>query len=106
MRLNETTEGKVKSVFLCESFLMMRRKCEDEDSAIPLALLCRQLSCGLQVFVDEFFLCGWQAGLISAVLHGVLSFPLNKQGHAVSNSNALLYKPHLISRRNFPYLGA
>lgn len=64
-------------MFLCRAVV------EDEEkmmsSALPLVLLRWQLSCSLQVFVDELFLCGGQAGLISAVLHGVLSFPLNKQ---------------------------
>lgn len=47
--------------------------------ALPLVLLGRQLTCSLQVFVDEFLLCARQAGLVSAVIHGVLPFSLKTQ---------------------------
>lgn len=48
-------------------------------SVLPLVLLCGELAGSLQVLVDEFFLCAWQAGLVSAVFHGVLAFSLYKQ---------------------------
>lgn len=81
--MRKTLGGGIKQLKESKILFLCRAVVEDEEkmmsSALPLVLLRWQLSCSLQVFVDEFFLCGGQAGLISAVLHGVLSFPLNKQ---------------------------
>lgn len=81
--MRQTLGGGIKQLKESKILFLCRAVVEDEEkmmsSALPLVLLRWQLSCSLQVFVDEFFLCGRQAGLISAVLHGVLSFPLNKQ---------------------------
>lgn len=68
-----------------------RKQLNGRSSALPLVFLGGQLACGFQIFVDEFILCSWEAGLISAVVHGVLAFTLDKYVYSQNPCHFMFY---------------